>query len=174
MNKKKSLKPLPQLKSDAAAERFVDEANLAEYDLSEFKPTHFEFEKKDSIVNLRVPSGLLEAVKAKAAKRGIPYQRLIREGMEKVVQSGDVKLRTHSKTIGLSHYAAIPNKLAKVAEAFASKAPSSDCQAAVAQLEGIVLETIQFAHAEHIPDELLSDMVEILIAEAKKSHQIEK
>ena len=83
MSKKKSLKPLPQLRSDKAAERFVDEADLAEYDLSEFKPAHFEFEKKDSTVNLRVPSALLAAVKAKAAKRGIPYQRLIREGIKK-------------------------------------------------------------------------------------------
>jgi predicted DNA binding CopG/RHH family protein len=170
MNRKKSLKPIPQLKSDAAAELFIDEADLAEYDLSEFKPTHFEFEKKDSIVNLRVPSGLLEAVKAKAAKRGIPYQRLIREGMEKVVQvqPSGVTWRTHGKTTGLSHYAGIPKKLAKVVAAFARKASSSDSQAAVDQLEGIVLETIQFAHAEHIPDELLSDMVHQLIVEAKK------
>jgi predicted DNA binding CopG/RHH family protein len=103
MNKKKSLKPLPQLKSDEAAERFVDEADLAEYDLSEFKPAHFEFEKKDSTVNLRVPSALLAAVKAQATKRGIPYQRLIREGMEKVVQTANtnIKLVTRSKTIGL-------------------------------------------------------------------------
>ena len=99
MNKKKSLKPLPQLKSDEAAERFVDEADLAEYDLSEFKPTHFEFEKKDSSVNLRVPRALLAALKAQAAKRGIPYQRLIREGMEKVVQTTSIKFVTHSKTI---------------------------------------------------------------------------
>ena len=41
-------KPLPQLKSDEAAERFVDQADLTEYDLSEFKPAHFEFEKKVS------------------------------------------------------------------------------------------------------------------------------
>ena len=101
MNRKKSLKPLPQLKSDEAAERFVDEADLAEYDLSEFKPAHFEFEKKDSTVNLRVPSALLAAVKAQATKRGIPYQRLIREGMEKVVQTTNIKLVTRRKTIGL-------------------------------------------------------------------------
>jgi predicted DNA binding CopG/RHH family protein len=108
MSKKKSLKPIPQLESDEAAERFVDEADLSEYDLSGFKPTHFEFEKKDSIVNLRVSSGLLATVKARAAERGIPYQRLIREGMEKIVEvpaSGvmrpsGVKVKfTHSKTI---------------------------------------------------------------------------
>ena len=86
MSKKKNLKPIPELESDEAAERFVDEADLSEYDLSAFKPAHFEFEKKDSIVNLRVPGALLAALKATAAERGIPYQRLIREGMEKVVE----------------------------------------------------------------------------------------
>src|SRR5262245_34967620 len=103
MSKKKSLKPIPQLNNDEAAERFVDEADLSEYDLSAFKPTHFEFEKKDSIVNLRLPRALLAALKAKAAKRGIPYQRLIREGMEKVLEvqprSGVKVGFTHSKTI---------------------------------------------------------------------------
>jgi predicted DNA binding CopG/RHH family protein len=102
MSKKKSLKPIPQLESDEAAERFVGEADLSEYDLSAFKPTHFEFEKKDSNVNLRVSRALLAAVKAIAAARGIPYQRLIREGMEKVVEvqpRSGVKMVTHSKTI---------------------------------------------------------------------------
>jgi predicted DNA binding CopG/RHH family protein len=103
MNKKKSLKPIPELKSDEAAEQFVDEADLTEYDLSAFKPTHFEFEKKDSIVNLRVSKALLRAVKAIAHARGVPYQRLIREGMEKVVEakprSGVKVWFTHNKTI---------------------------------------------------------------------------
>jgi predicted DNA binding CopG/RHH family protein len=104
MSKKKSLKPIPQLESDEAAERFVSEGDLSEYDLTAFKPTHFEFEKKDSIVNLRVSRALLAAVKAIAAARGIPYQRLIREGMEKVVEvqrpgSGAKVGFTHSKVI---------------------------------------------------------------------------
>src|SRR5262245_13255980 len=105
MSKKKSLKPIPRLESDEAAEGFVNEADLSEYDLSAFKPTHFEFEKKARSVTLRVPSALLAALKARAAERGIPYQRLIREGMEKVVQvppSGvsGVKVRfTQSKVI---------------------------------------------------------------------------
>jgi predicted DNA binding CopG/RHH family protein len=32
---------------------------------------------------MRLPEALMAALKAKAAKRGIPYQRLIREALEK-------------------------------------------------------------------------------------------
>ena len=48
-------------------------------------PVRFEFEKKASRINMRLPNSLLNAVKAKAAVRGIPYQRLIREVLEKEV-----------------------------------------------------------------------------------------
>ncbi len=86
MNGKKKLKPLPLLKTDAEATRFVDQADLSEYDLSGGKVTHFEFEKKTAQVNMRMPEGLVKAVKAKAAKRGIPYQRFIREAIEKALR----------------------------------------------------------------------------------------
>ena len=42
----KSLKPIPPLESDEAAEKFVEEADLSEYDLSGFKPTKFEIKPK--------------------------------------------------------------------------------------------------------------------------------
>ncbi len=35
-------KPMPTLVSDADAERFVETADLSTYDLSGFKPMHFE------------------------------------------------------------------------------------------------------------------------------------
>ena len=78
-------KPLPRLKTDEDAERFVDEADLSEYDLSGFKPARFEFEKKSARVNMRLPEPLLDAVKAKARARGIPYQRFIREAIERAL-----------------------------------------------------------------------------------------
>lgn len=81
-------KKIPDLQGDAAAERFVAEANLADYDLTGFRPMHFEFEKKTKQVNLRMPEGLLEAVKARAAARQIPYQRFIREVLEKALRQG--------------------------------------------------------------------------------------
>jgi len=86
MNDKTKLKPLPTFQSDEEAERFVDEADLTQYDLSAGKVARFEFEKKTKQVNLRMPEGLFKAVKAKAAARNIPYQRFIREALEKALQ----------------------------------------------------------------------------------------
>jgi predicted DNA binding CopG/RHH family protein len=82
-------KPLPRLESDEEAERFVAEADLTEYDLSGLRPVQFEFDSKSERVNLRVPKRLLEAVKAAAARAGIPYQRYIRQTLETAVQRPD-------------------------------------------------------------------------------------
>ena len=43
---KAKLKPMPTLGSDVDAQKFVDTADLSTYDLSEFKPTQFEFEPR--------------------------------------------------------------------------------------------------------------------------------
>jgi predicted DNA binding CopG/RHH family protein len=75
-------KKIPTFKSDEEAERFVETADLTEYDLSGMKPLRFEFEKKNEQLNMRVPKGLLDAVKRRSAKRGIPYTRFIREAVE--------------------------------------------------------------------------------------------
>jgi predicted DNA binding CopG/RHH family protein len=75
-------KPLPHLTSDEAAERFLDEADLSQFDLSVMKPHSFEFEPKSKQVNMRFPEALLDAVKAKAAERGVTYQRFIRQTLE--------------------------------------------------------------------------------------------
>ena len=42
---KTKLEPLPELKSDEAAERFVDDADLTQFDLSGGQRVHFEFER---------------------------------------------------------------------------------------------------------------------------------
>ena len=86
MSSRKKLERLPRLESDEAAERFVDSADLTQYDLSGFQPAHFEFEKKTAQVNLRMPEGLLSAVKERAKQRGIPYQRFIRETLERALR----------------------------------------------------------------------------------------
>ena len=75
-------KKIPTFKTDEEAERFVDTADLSKYDLSGLKPVRFEFEKKSAQLNMRVPEGLLEAVKKRSAMRGIPYTRFIREAVE--------------------------------------------------------------------------------------------
>ncbi len=78
-------KPLPQLISDEEAERFIDTADLSGFDLTAMKRHSFEFAKKTKQVNMRFPEALLDAVKAKAAERGMSYQRFIRQALEAVV-----------------------------------------------------------------------------------------
>lgn len=80
-------KKWPVLRTDEEAERFVEEADLTEYDFSEMVPMHFEFAPKDERVNMRLPGELLAAVKAKAKERGLPYQRFIREVLERAVRA---------------------------------------------------------------------------------------
>jgi predicted DNA binding CopG/RHH family protein len=75
-------KRIPTFKSDEEAERFVATADLSRYDLSGFKPTRFEFERKTAQLNMRLPRQLLEAVKRRAKARGIPYTRFVREAVE--------------------------------------------------------------------------------------------
>ena len=82
MKKPKKLKSFPVFRTDEEAEKFVDTADLSEYDFSQFKPVRFEFEKKAAQINMRVPQPLLDAVKNRAKARGIPYTRYIRELME--------------------------------------------------------------------------------------------
>ena len=49
------------------------------------KPHSFELAKKSKQVNMRFPEQLLEAVKSKAAARGMSYQRFIRQALEVAV-----------------------------------------------------------------------------------------
>jgi hypothetical protein len=49
--------------------------------------SRFEFERKDGQINMRVPRPLLEAVKARAKARGIPYTRFIRETLERAMSA---------------------------------------------------------------------------------------
>ncbi len=79
-------KKLPRLRSDKAAEDFVAKADLTEYDLSAMRPIRFEFQAKSERVNMRLPRQLLDAVRASAAKAGVPYQRFIRQALEDAVQ----------------------------------------------------------------------------------------
>lgn len=77
-------KHVPNLKSDAAAEAWLAQDH-SDLDFSRFKPVRFEFASKDARVNMRLPEPLLKAVKAKAAREKMPYQRFIRLALEKAV-----------------------------------------------------------------------------------------
>lgn len=78
-------KKIPTFETDEEAEEFLSTEDLSEYDLSGGQPVNFEFEKKEARITMRVPALLLDAVKKKAAARGIPYQRFIRETLEQAV-----------------------------------------------------------------------------------------
>ena len=83
--KKKPLQKFPTLKTDAEAEHFVDTADLSEYDLRG-TPVRFEFQPKDTQINIRLSEALAAAVKAKARALGIPYQRFVRLVLEQAVR----------------------------------------------------------------------------------------
>ena len=75
---------VPRLRTDEEVEAFLDQ-DLSDLDFDQFKPAPVEFAKKDERINMRLPAALLDAVKAKARERGLPYQRFIREVLEKSV-----------------------------------------------------------------------------------------
>jgi len=76
---------IPTFQTDEEAQAFLDTADLTEYDLSGGTPVQFEFEPKSAHLNMRVPKPLLDAVKARAKVRGIPYTRFIRQLMEREI-----------------------------------------------------------------------------------------
>ena len=86
MSKPTRLKKLPAFKSDRAAEQFVDKADLSQYDLSGGEFVRFELKPKDKSVNLRLPGQLLDAVRSRAKRAGLPYQRFIRMALEEAVR----------------------------------------------------------------------------------------
>jgi len=87
MPKKSSVmkRTIPSFKTDKEAERFVDEADLSGYSLKGRMVT-FELKPKDKTVSLRLPEALLDQVKARATKAGIPTQRFMRLALEKAVK----------------------------------------------------------------------------------------
>lgn len=77
---KRDLKKLPVLTSDEEAEAFVAESDLTAYDLSGgMSRSQFEFQMKDASIHMRMPQQQLAEIKAEAKRRGMPYQRFMRE-----------------------------------------------------------------------------------------------
>jgi len=83
-------RPFPVFQTDEEAEAFVQDADLGDYDLDAMVPVRFEFAPKAARVNMRLPTPLLEAVKAKAKVLGMPYQRFIRQALEQAVGNSRV------------------------------------------------------------------------------------
>jgi predicted DNA binding CopG/RHH family protein len=63
----------------------VDRADLTRYDLSGMRPVRYEFAPKSARLNMRLPEDLLIAVKDAAAESGVPYQRFIRQLLERAL-----------------------------------------------------------------------------------------
>jgi predicted DNA binding CopG/RHH family protein len=78
-------KKIPTFKSDRAAAAFVDKADLTQYDLSGATMTRFEIKPKDKSINLRLSGELYNAVRKRAARAGVPYQRFIRLTLEQAI-----------------------------------------------------------------------------------------
>ena len=75
-------KRLPKIKSDRDAELLLEQ-DLTDYVNKEnFTPVTFEFEPKDKVITFRVSEKLLTAIKKSAEKRGISYQKWLRETVE--------------------------------------------------------------------------------------------
>lgn len=78
-------KQFPGFRSDKEAEDFVATADLIAYDFSDMRPMRFELRRKDTSISLRLPEQLLNAVRARAAREDMPYQRYIRMVLEQAL-----------------------------------------------------------------------------------------
>lgn len=77
-------KRVPVFSSDEEAEAFLEQ-DLSDLDLTGARPVHFELRRKDRAVSLRLSNALLAAVKRSAEREGIPYQRFMRQAIERAV-----------------------------------------------------------------------------------------
>jgi predicted DNA binding CopG/RHH family protein/uncharacterized DUF497 family protein len=81
-------KKFPVLKTDEEAEAFLEQ-DLTDYlHAGNFKSAQwmrFEFKPKQKSLNLRISEELLDAVRKNAKREGIPYQRYIRQALERAV-----------------------------------------------------------------------------------------
>lgn len=71
------MKQVPKFNTDAEAESFLEQ-DLSDLDFKQFKPMRFEIAQKDAALNMRIPTALLNAIKAKAASKGVPCARYVR------------------------------------------------------------------------------------------------
>lgn len=75
---------VPKLTTDDEAEAFLDQ-DLSHLDFSQFGEVRFEFAPKAARLNMRLPEALLDALKARAQTKGIPFTRYVRELIERDV-----------------------------------------------------------------------------------------
>jgi predicted DNA binding CopG/RHH family protein len=80
------LRKVPRFKSVEEAAAFLEQ-DLSDLDYSQFKPMHlsFELKPKEKTVNMRMSEDLYDALRERAKREGVPYQRFIRYALEKAV-----------------------------------------------------------------------------------------
>lgn len=81
------MKTVPTLTTDAEAEAFLDR-DLSTLDFAQFREINWEARPKSARLTMRLPEGLMAALKARAERDGIPYQRLVREAIERELARG--------------------------------------------------------------------------------------
>ena len=80
-------KRIPRLRNDEAAEALLEQ-DLSDYlDQAHMAPLTYEYRPKDKAVSLRLSETLLRDIKRRAAREGIPYQRFMRQALERAVRS---------------------------------------------------------------------------------------
>ena len=79
------MKRVPEFQTDAEAEAFLEQ-DLSGLDFKQFTPMHFEVARKEAALNVRLPAALMDAVRAKAKAKGIPYARYVRMVLEADLQ----------------------------------------------------------------------------------------
>ena len=87
MSNAKTPKPWPTLPTDEAAVKFVDEADLSEFDWSKVVPVTMEFRKKNGQLNVRMPEDELTKIRAAADREGMPLSRFVRLMIARGIQS---------------------------------------------------------------------------------------
>lgn len=80
---KQTKKPWPKRETHDQVDAFAASADLSDYDWGELELVRYEFEDKAARVTMRMPESQLAIIKAEASKRGITYQRFMRELMER-------------------------------------------------------------------------------------------
>jgi len=79
------MKQVPKFYTDEDAEMFLEQ-DLSNLDFKQFKPMRFEIVKKEASLNMRLPVVLMNAIRAKAKAKGIPYSRYVRMLLEEDLQ----------------------------------------------------------------------------------------
>ncbi|HZD51946.1 MAG TPA: nucleotidyltransferase domain-containing protein [Woeseiaceae bacterium] len=136
----------------------------------------FEFSPKDRVVTLRMAEPLLQSVKAKAARAGMPYQRFIRQVLERALEQESSRhapnretivrtLRTHQGELqqlgvaGLSLFGSV---------ARGEATPDSDVDVAITVDRNRMLSLLDVGGIQDRLQELLRTQTGIVVEPAKK------